>query len=285
MSSPADFKEVMKDLLVHGSYSDMEITCQGFTFKVHRNVVCTQSHFFKSALSGDFKEATERAISLPDDGVETIERVLSYLYLQDYHESGHIVPLKSNENKSHKISEIDAETAENDPNSDAEDGSANSETIAVVASNNVLVYIAADKFGIIPLKSLAAERFTRWVDANWESGPFLGIVEEVMTLVPPHDSVIRNILADAISKNLRRLVSQGAILPLIETFGSLGSAVIARLVETDRVMGRKEEQFTILTEIAQKFDLICKHCGRTFNAGMEIGEYQYGRIQCAVCRW
>lgn len=33
----------------------MEIVCNGFTFKAHRAVVCTQSDFFNAAFNGGFK--------------------------------------------------------------------------------------------------------------------------------------------------------------------------------------------------------------------------------------
>lgn len=45
----------MKDLFLHGQYSDMTVTCQGFTFKAHRSILCTQSDFFRGAMNGHFK--------------------------------------------------------------------------------------------------------------------------------------------------------------------------------------------------------------------------------------
>lgn len=49
------FKESMKKILLSGNYTDMEIVCQGFVFKVHQNIVCSQSPFFKAAMEGGFK--------------------------------------------------------------------------------------------------------------------------------------------------------------------------------------------------------------------------------------
>jgi hypothetical protein len=34
-SSMSELKDVMRDLLLRGQFSDMEILCQGITFKVH----------------------------------------------------------------------------------------------------------------------------------------------------------------------------------------------------------------------------------------------------------
>lgn len=38
-----------------GEWTDLEITCKGHRWRVHRVVVCTQSDFFAAALRHDFK--------------------------------------------------------------------------------------------------------------------------------------------------------------------------------------------------------------------------------------
>lgn len=48
-------KDVMRDLLLRGEFSDMKIICQGITFKAHQAIVCTQSSYFRSAICGGFK--------------------------------------------------------------------------------------------------------------------------------------------------------------------------------------------------------------------------------------
>ena len=45
----------LKDLLLSGEYSDMKIVTNGFTFNVHRAIVCSQSDFFKAAMGSGFK--------------------------------------------------------------------------------------------------------------------------------------------------------------------------------------------------------------------------------------
>ncbi|OJJ79409.1 uncharacterized protein ASPGLDRAFT_52675 [Aspergillus glaucus CBS 516.65] len=67
--------------------------------------------------------------------------------MNDYQEDGHIVPLGG-------ISEPEQsedETATSEP--------ADVDSIRAIGSNHVQVYIAADKFGIVNLKSLAREKF------------------------------------------------------------------------------------------------------------------------------
>lgn len=55
MSTSADIQDVMQDLLLREQFSDMEIICQGVTFKAHRAIVCTQSRYFNSAMCDGFK--------------------------------------------------------------------------------------------------------------------------------------------------------------------------------------------------------------------------------------
>lgn len=52
--APEMLGESRKEMLLNGRYSDMEIECENFTFKVHRNIVCSQSDFFKAAMKGGF---------------------------------------------------------------------------------------------------------------------------------------------------------------------------------------------------------------------------------------
>ncbi|QRD91262.1 hypothetical protein F9C07_5313 [Aspergillus flavus] len=56
MSTMAELKDVMRDLLLRGRFSGMEILCQGVTFKFHQAIVCTQSSYFHSAFCNGFKD-------------------------------------------------------------------------------------------------------------------------------------------------------------------------------------------------------------------------------------
>lgn len=59
-STMSELKDVMRDLLLRGRFSDMEILCQGITFKVHQAIVCTQSSYFYSAMCDGFKVYFDR---------------------------------------------------------------------------------------------------------------------------------------------------------------------------------------------------------------------------------
>lgn len=53
-------------------------------FYVHLNMLCDASVVFKAAFCGPFKESSERSMRLPDDDVETIERMIHWLYFKYY---------------------------------------------------------------------------------------------------------------------------------------------------------------------------------------------------------
>ncbi|EZG02978.1 hypothetical protein H106_06508 [Trichophyton rubrum CBS 735.88] len=266
------FKQILKDLLRYGSYSDMEIVCNGFTFKAHRAVVCTQSDFFNAAFNGGFKEAKSRTVELPDDDSETIERVLSFLYLQEYDEKGHLMALDS---------QITVAPSSTDGSSARNDEEQSKTTDAGL--NNAQVYVAADKFGIPLLQALAAEKFTRWAHSNWNSKEFLQDIEEIMIISPPHDRTLRNILADIISKNLNWFGVRKDFLALIENFGGLGSAVLFKLVDSGLVKAPESQQiFSPLSMTLGKTNVrACKSCIRPLT-GFNI-EYHNGEPRCVTC--
>lgn len=70
------------------------------------------------------QEPATRVIQLPDDDPEPIERMISYLYTENYSEDNHIIPM-----------DIDGEPTSSQPN---------------IGRNNTEVYLAADQFDIQP---------------------------------------------------------------------------------------------------------------------------------------
>ncbi|UPK97371.1 hypothetical protein LCI18_008306 [Fusarium solani-melongenae] len=74
----------LHSLLSSGDYSDMTIRCRGREFNTHRAVVCSQSPFFKTALSSNFKEGASGTVDLPDDDPEIVHYFLEFLYIGTY---------------------------------------------------------------------------------------------------------------------------------------------------------------------------------------------------------
>ena len=49
-------------------------------FKLHKGLLCNASTYFKAALEGGFKEASEKKISLPEDDPDMFKRFQLWLY-------------------------------------------------------------------------------------------------------------------------------------------------------------------------------------------------------------
>ncbi|OQE28168.1 hypothetical protein PENFLA_c005G07474 [Penicillium flavigenum] len=130
-------------------FSDVTIVCRGVTFKAHRAIICTQSHFFDAALKHGSLESISGTIYLPDDDPETIKRVLCFLYRRTYNANDQDVDPK------HKTSgDSDIVTIELDGQK-------------ATAYNNLFVYLAADKFGILPLKQIALRKLSTWISDHY----------------------------------------------------------------------------------------------------------------------
>nr|OQO30860.1 hypothetical protein B0A51_01483 [Rachicladosporium sp. CCFEE 5018] len=70
-----------------GRYSDLTINTQGRGWKVHKVIVCTACEFFEKACDGNFKEAAEGVINLPDDDPDAVQVMLEFFYNGDFLDS------------------------------------------------------------------------------------------------------------------------------------------------------------------------------------------------------
>ncbi|MCJ1346387.1 hypothetical protein MMC31_004603 [Peltigera leucophlebia] len=53
-------------------------------FHVHLDVICKESSVFKAAFSGEFTEASNKSMNLPDDDIESVDRMIQWLYSKQY---------------------------------------------------------------------------------------------------------------------------------------------------------------------------------------------------------
>ncbi|KAL3469489.1 BTB/POZ protein [Aspergillus californicus] len=254
---------MMRDLLLNGDYSDMTVTCEGHTFRVHQAVLCSQSPFFKGAMKSGFKEGISHAIELPADDVGTVERVVTFIYYEDYEQDGHVLDLESKTS----IPSIP-------PSTGKEQRSA--------SYNNLRVYIAADKFGIEPLKKLASERFEHCCKKTVDDDSFLEVIEDVMTMAP-HDLILQAIISRVVAANVESLVDNGSIRPVLERHGRLASAVIAQMVEDGKkTKARLEEERKANRDERVRCIPSCSDCfARQFPDKVRARKERYG--VCCFC--
>lgn len=76
------------------------------------------------------------------------------------------------------------------------------------ARNHLGVYIAADKFGIFPLRELAFSRIVGWARSNWSKEYFPGIVQDIWRDTPPHENKLCDEIVEVISTNILHFQAQ-----------------------------------------------------------------------------
>lgn len=185
------------------------------------------------------------------------------------------------------------ETATADlPSSEAPSGEANwleiSETDEV-PYNNLRVYMAADKFGIDPLKDLARDRLTSWLKRNWYVVAFPQVVRSVLETLPAHESQIPESIAHFIVGHAGRLLKCKQMLNLLQAFGSLTTAVLKEVVQNFQDAEMEHEQLVALCKedrlgnglrIKINENPKCRHCKAMFNLQVDDSWV----VCCGMCR-
>lgn len=164
--------------------------------------------------------------------------MVSFLYLQEYEEEGHIVSLGDEvESDAKPIPETRTESQDMQCDCD-EDESVQAKlevTSDSCAFNNFRVYIAAEKFGLQHLKILAASRLSSWFDCNWDSDVFVGIFENIVTLIHQSDRVLLPRIARVVSNHIPELIKMPGFDTLMSRSGMIGLLVITRLSDDGRI--------------------------------------------------
>ncbi len=75
----------LTDVFLAGRFTDtgvvtVQVGSNDATFHVHRSLLTDESTFFASTLDGNFKEAVENEVKLPEEEPETFEHFVQWLY-------------------------------------------------------------------------------------------------------------------------------------------------------------------------------------------------------------
>lgn len=104
-----------------------------------------------------------------------------------------------------------------------------------------------------------------------------------MTSVPPHESALREVIADIITRHIFDLIKNPEIVRNLDSFGCLGSLVITKLVSNEMV--KRPNEYDVLRALVQKINSSrrCRHCAKDFNVRLISGEYLDENFRCASC--
>lgn len=130
--------------------------------------------------------ATTRTITLQDEDLETVERMLSFLYEGDYDQGD----------------------------------SADEEQ---VARNNIKLYVTADKFNIDSLKEVAKDRFIKWYK-DYRGDKFKEVTREALKAAPPHDDGFSDAVTDSLERRMveeRERLMDDELIDVLEDCGAL----------------------------------------------------------------
>lgn len=186
---------------------------------------------------------------LPDDKPEIMERILSFLYLRQYHADGHFLQIKPNsdiepassnpENEENQDDEEqqdgekqdgenqDEENQDDEPidkqdQKNEEDQSMTPAVSKSIALSHIDVFVAADKFGIDTLKAYSANAFRDWLSTNGNSPMFLEVVAHIIESVPSHEHDLLEAVAKTLAENMEH-VENKAMLGILTSSGFLGT--------------------------------------------------------------
>jgi hypothetical protein len=171
-------------LLKYGTFSDLTITCQSTTFRVHKCYLLAKGgDFFQSTICGGFAECHTSVIDLPEDDPEILARLLLCVYTGQYAsgclpESGSQLP---------GLTDISTTTQ-----SDLQQAS----DIVMV---HIKIFAAAVKYGIPVLRDQARKSFAQTFGRSFEEECFekvphlQALISAVYSTTPSHESELRDL--------------------------------------------------------------------------------------------
>ena len=240
---------------------------------------------------------------MPADDPRTILRVLCYLYTRQYDALNDVVSL------------VGVSEADDGDQAPAEGDDSDRRKNEQMAYNHLRVYVAADKYGIPTLKSLAMKQFHDCL-AQVDHDLLPEILREIKTTVPRHDdSELGNFLRPAVellASNIPKITEVEGIRDILWEFHALTVGIvydqaiqIATLNDRIKVLeankrvlkqriGDEKKQQNVLTDrhetdlriIAARLKQLpkCKGCNAPFNAKIQREHHDMiSHVRCKLC--
>ena len=213
-------------LMDNGKYSDLVIKCNERRWNVHRAIVCSASPVLASECDIPMREHTTRIINHEEFDIDTVDRMISYIYKQTYYVQGE----EEDFNHAEQDENVQAQQNNNDQLGHINNDKANSDG-QITGINHMLlahveVYGIGEFYSIDTLKTFATARFTSIAKKGWEVDGFIDVVKAVNTRTSQNDRVLRDALRGYAMNNCTEMVkhtslmNQLADLPLVQDFAA-----------------------------------------------------------------
>ncbi|TVY45342.1 Kelch repeat and BTB domain-containing protein [Lachnellula occidentalis] len=167
-------------------YADMTINCRGNIFKLHKNIVCTQSKPLAAAFKGNFRESEDSTIVLEDDELEIVEVMVGFLYEQ-------CLELKATETNS----------------------------LLLLA---VKMYVIGDKYDIGALQEEAKNKFEEFAGQTWGDASFIPALGFIYSQTP--DRVLKDIVIKVVTAHIDKFLAKKEFTDLCEGIAALALDVL-----------------------------------------------------------
>ena len=188
--------------LLHSQrYSDLTITTNARSFKLHKAIVCTQSKVLAAMSDSGFKETSTSTLVLEDDDPATVERMITFLYAGTYDDGN--------------------------PATSSVVGAADPCVVGKIMMANTRVYAIAEKYDIGPLKWLASDKFREvgYCDA-WKCENFSNVVLEVFNSTPDWDVLLRGVVSHICARHVDDLLASERWKQLLVENGAIGLSIL-----------------------------------------------------------
>lgn len=140
-----------------GHFADFFITCNGFTFAVHKAILLIKGGpwFLKAVCSG-FRESLESTLDLPDDEPEIIARLLLHIYTGKYYEE---LPFSENSGLSKIVDTLMGADSASYGAPEPDDEPRKNKLFVDRCMIHAKVFAVASKYEILPLADKARRAF------------------------------------------------------------------------------------------------------------------------------
>ncbi|KAI0474416.1 BTB/POZ protein [Xylaria cf. heliscus] len=183
-------ENLLANLLSSGDYSDLTLLCEDQEFRVHKNIVCSQSPVLAAAFKGGFQESKTNEFHVVDFSPTTLKCMIDYMYTRGY---------KKMPDGCRNDGKDQAQTTNNDKHT--------STKIAETWIYHGRVNCIADYFCLPELAKMATTTLDRLTKENWSEDAFCDLLDEIHGKTG--DNGFRDMLAQRATDHISELTARG----------------------------------------------------------------------------